>query len=90
MTGKLDQRAMFEAFLTPAGERPGKSGAGFEAIDVEPTRIYHAADATQSRRGSVVRRRDHQGIDGRIMSAFARACEPARAAKRCCGPACCS
>jgi hypothetical protein len=62
-----------------------------EAIDMEPTRIYHAADSIAvSRRRRVVRRRDHQGIDGRIVRAFVRARKPAAAEKRCCGPTCCS
>ena len=65
------------------------SAAGFEAIDVEPTRIYRAADAKQflqdaglSDDATLAR------IDGRIMSAFIRATKPA--AKACCGPTCCS
>jgi len=67
------------------------SRAGFEAIDVEPTRIYRAADARQfleeaglSDDSTIAR------IDGRIMSAFVRARKPAAAEKRCCGPTCCS
>ena len=66
------------------------SKAGFEAVDVEPTRIYRAADAKQfleeaglSDDATLAR------IDGRIMSAFIRATKPA-AAKTCCGPTCCS
>jgi arsenite methyltransferase len=54
------------------------SDAGFEGIDVEPTRIYRAADATLAQ------------VDGRIMSAFIRATKPVAAAKACCGPTCCS
>jgi arsenite methyltransferase len=65
--------------------------AGFEHIDVEPTRIYRAADAKQFL--------DEAGlgdeavlsqIDGRFMSAFIRARKPVAAAKPCCGPTCCS
>jgi arsenite methyltransferase len=64
---------------------------GFEHIDVEPTRIYRAADAKQFL--------DEAGlgdeavlsqIDGRFMSAFIRARKPVAAAKPCCGPTCCS
>jgi ubiquinone/menaquinone biosynthesis C-methylase UbiE len=65
--------------------------AGFEAIDVEPTRIYRAADAKQflheaglSDDGTLAR------VDGRIMSAFIRASKPAAATRACCGPTCCS
>jgi arsenite methyltransferase len=64
--------------------------AGFEAVDVEPTRIYRAADAKQflEEAGLGDDERIRQ-IDGRIMSAFVRATKPA-AAKSCCGPDCCS
>ena len=63
---------------------------GSSSIDVEPTRIYRAADAQQFL--------DEAGlsddatlaqIDGRFMSAFVRARKPA-AAKDCCGPTCCT
>ena len=65
--------------------------AGFDAVDVEPTRIYRAADARQFL--------DAAGlsddavlaqIDGRIMSAFVRAQKPAAVGKSCCGPTCCA
>jgi arsenite methyltransferase len=77
--------------LEEATYRAKLSEAGFEAIDVEPTRIYRAADAKQFL--------DEAGlsdditiaqIDGRIMSAFVRARKPAAAVKSCCGPTCCS
>jgi SAM-dependent methyltransferase len=63
--------------------------AGFDSIDVEPTRIYDIEDARAFLSG--------QGIDvdaiapaveGKFMSAFIRAVKPA--SKECCGPACCS
>jgi len=66
-------------------------GTGFEAVDVEPTRIYRATDAKQfldaaglSGEATLAR------VDGRIMSAFIRATKPAAAATTCCGPTCCS
>jgi SAM-dependent methyltransferase len=64
--------------------------AGFEHIDIEPTRIYRAEDARAFLSG--------QGIDvdliapqvdGKFMGAFIRARKPA-AARSCCGPACCA
>jgi hypothetical protein len=65
--------------------------AGFEDIDIEPTRIYRANDvkhfleeAGLSGAATVAQ------IDGRIMSAFIRATKPAAATKSCCGPTCCS
>jgi len=67
------------------------SGAGFDAIDVEPTRIYRAADAKQFLQEAGLSDDDRLAqIDGRIMSAFIRATKPAAAPKACCGPTCCS
>ena len=67
------------------------SRAGFEQIDVEPTRIYRSADAKHfladagiSDEALLTR------MDGRIMSAFVRARKPAAAAKTCCASTCCS
>jgi ubiquinone/menaquinone biosynthesis C-methylase UbiE len=61
--------------------------AGFESIDVEPTRIYKAEDARTLLEGQGL---DVDAImpqvDGKFMSAFVRATKP----KSCCGPACCS
>jgi len=53
------------------------ASAGFEAIDLEPTRIYRAADAVGLLTGSgfdaeAVARQ----VDGRFMSAFVRARKP--------------
>ena len=63
--------------------------AGFDDIDIEPTRVYSIEDARQFLTG--------EGIDvdamaplveNKFMSAFIRAVKPT--AKECCGPACCS
>lgn len=65
------------------------SGAGFEQVDIEPTRIYRIDDARAFLSGegidvdSIAR-----DVDGRFMSAFVRAVKPAAA--RCCAPGCCS
>jgi ubiquinone/menaquinone biosynthesis C-methylase UbiE len=67
------------------------SAAGFEAIDVEPTRIYRAADAKQFLQDAGLSDDVTLAqVDGRIMSAFIRARKPVSATKSCCGPACCS
>lgn len=64
--------------------------AGFEAIDIEPTRIYDIEDARTFLSG--------QGLDvdalapqveGKFMSAFVRATKPVKAGA-CCAPGCCS
>jgi len=63
--------------------------AGFDAIDIEPTRIYGVEDARRFLVG--------EGVDpdliapiieGKFMSAFIRGEKPAP--KTCCGPSCCS
>ena len=64
------------------------AAAGFEKIDVEPTRIYHVEDA----RGFLAQEGVDVSaiaaeVDGKFMSAFIRASKPV--AKSCCGPACC-
>ena len=63
--------------------------AGFDGIDIEPTRVYSIEDARTFLSG--------QGIDvdamapvveGKFMSAFIRAVKPTKAA--CCAPGCCA
>jgi arsenite methyltransferase len=67
------------------------AAAGFEAVDVEPTRIYRAADARQFlEEAGLSDDATIAQIDGRIMSAFVRARKPTAAAKTCCGPTCCA
>jgi ubiquinone/menaquinone biosynthesis C-methylase UbiE len=67
------------------------SAAGFEAVSVEPTRIYRAADAKQFlQQAGLSDDETLTQVDGRVMSAFVRATKPLAAAKSCCGPACCS
>ena len=63
------------------------SAAGFENIDVEPTRIYRVEDAREflADEGIDVDAIAPQ-IDGKFMSAFIRAVKP----KSCCGPSCCA
>jgi SAM-dependent methyltransferase len=63
--------------------------AGFESIDIEPTRVYTIEDARQflTSNGIDVDTIAPQ-IDGKFMSAFIRAVKPSP--KECCGPACCS
>jgi arsenite methyltransferase len=63
------------------------TGAGFENVDVEPTRIYRVEDAREFLSGEGI---DVDAIapqiDGKFMSAFIRAVKP----KSCCGPSCCA
>jgi SAM-dependent methyltransferase len=62
--------------------------AGFSTIDVEPTRIYHAADASSFLTSAGLDESLLSKVDGKFMSAFVRAQKPAAAA--CCGPTCCA
>ena len=63
--------------------------AGFDGIDVEPTRVYNIEDARQFLGGEGI---DVDAIapqvEGKFMSAFIRATKPS--GKDCCGPSCCS
>jgi arsenite methyltransferase len=64
--------------------------AGFEQIEVEPTRIYRIQDAREflSNQNIDVDAIAPQ-IDGKFMSAFIRAVK-AQPEKSCCGPSCCN
>lgn len=66
------------------------AAAGFEQIDVEPTRIYRVEDAREFLSGEGI---DVDAIaaqvDGKFMSAFIRAAKPEKT-QSCCGPDCCS
>jgi arsenite methyltransferase len=74
-------------------EYSGKlKAAGFEQIDIEPTRIYRAEDARDmlTAEGIDVDAIAPQ-VDGKFMSAFIRAVKPEGApARTCCGPTCCN
>jgi arsenite methyltransferase len=63
--------------------------AGFESIDIEPTRVYTIEDARQFLTAQGI---DVDAIapavDGKFKSAFIRAIKPLK--KECCGPSCCS
>jgi len=64
------------------------ASAGFEQIDLEPTRIYRIEDAREFLSGQNI---DVDGmapqVDGKFMSAFVRAVKPQQS---CCGPTCCN
>ena len=64
--------------------------AGFEHIEVEPTRIYRAEDAREFLSGQNI---DVDAlapqVDGKFLSAFVRAVKP-MAKESCCAPGCCN
>jgi SAM-dependent methyltransferase len=65
------------------------AAAGFEKIEIEPTRIYRIEDAREFLSGQNI---DVDAIapqvDGKFMSAFVRAVKP-QPKQACCGPSCC-
>jgi arsenite methyltransferase len=64
------------------------ASAGFEQIDLEPTRVYRIEDAREFLAGQNI---DVDAVasqvDGKFMSAFIRAVKPQQP---CCGPSCCN
>jgi ubiquinone/menaquinone biosynthesis C-methylase UbiE len=60
--------------LAESAYRQKLTQAGFESVEVEPTRVYGGDDA---------------GTLAGFMSAFVRAQKPVAAPKACCGPTCC-
>lgn len=65
---------------------------GFEAISIEPTRVYKVEDAREflAVKGMDVETLASQ-VDGKFMSAFVRATKPGKTATgACCGPSCCN
>jgi len=67
------------------------SSAGFEKIEIEPTRVYRIDDAREFLSGQGI---DVDAIapqvDGKFMSAFVRAVKPQSFTETpCCGPTCC-
>lgn len=67
------------------------AAAGFEQIEIEPTRIYRVDDAREFLASSGI---DVDAVapqvDGKFMSAFVRAVKPAGSGNQvCCGPKCC-
>jgi SAM-dependent methyltransferase len=71
------------------------AAAGFEAIGVEPTRVYNVEDASEflTSKGIDVDA-IAPAVDGKFFSAFVRAKKPEQAvaakSDACCGPGCCS
>jgi ubiquinone/menaquinone biosynthesis C-methylase UbiE len=67
------------------------SAAGFEQVEIEPTRIYRVEDAREFLSSSGI---DVDAIaaqvDEKFMSAFVRAVKPKRTREACCGPTCCN
>jgi SAM-dependent methyltransferase len=70
--------------------RKNLESAGFENIEMEPTRTYRAEDAREFLASAGI---DADAIaprvDGKIFSAFVRGTKPVQQQKACCEPACC-
>jgi len=68
------------------------SNAGFDQVEIEPTRVYKVEDAREflSGQGLDVDALAPQ-VDGKFLSAFIRAAKPGDSkATPCCGPTCCN
>src|ERR1700735_3489898 len=66
------------------------ASAGFEQIEVQPTRIYRAEDACEFLAGQGINAAAiAPQVDGKFMSAFIRAVKPSPK-DACCGPICCA
>jgi SAM-dependent methyltransferase len=66
------------------------TAAGFEQVEVEPTRIHRAEDARVFLAGQGIDvEKIAPQVDGKVLSAFIRGVKPS-AATPCCGPACCN
>jgi len=67
------------------------TAAGFEAIGIEPTRVYRVEDAREFLSGKGLDVDTiAESVDGKFMSAFVRATKPQMAERSCCAPACCN
>jgi SAM-dependent methyltransferase len=76
--------------LEESSYRSKLAGAGFENIDVEPTRVYQVDDVSQFLDESGLSSDQlAEQIDGRFMSAFIRATKPV-AVRSCCASSCCT
>ena len=65
--------------------------AGFEAIGIDPTRVYRVEDAREFLSGKGLDVNTiAESVDGKFMSAFVRATKPQTAERSCCAPACCN
>jgi arsenite methyltransferase len=64
--------------------------AGFEAVGIEPTRVYRLEEArTFLKAEGIDVDAISKEVDGKFISAFVRATKPVNAGA-CCGPSCCS
>jgi arsenite methyltransferase len=67
------------------------ASAGFEGIDLEPTRIYRVEDARAFLSGKGLNVDAIAPlVDGKFFSAFIRARKPGETPDACCAPSCCS
>ena len=76
--------------LEEGSYRDKLAAAGFEGVQLEPTRVYRAEDARQFLTGSGFESDEVvEQVDGKFMSAFVRATKPV-SNRSCCETTCCS
>ena len=76
--------------LEESSYRDKLASAGFQHVEVEPTRVYRAVDARHFLDEAGIQDEAMLAdIDGRFMSAFVRAQKPV-VSKECCASTCCA
>jgi arsenite methyltransferase len=76
--------------LSDADYEQKLTAAGFEHVEIEPTRIYKLEDAKEFLKSSGINAEAIASqVEGKFASAFIRAKKPANSAT-CCGPTCCA
>jgi len=75
--------------LSDADYRQKLTAAGFEQVEIEPTRIYKVEDAKEFLKSTGIDAEEiAPQVENKFASAFIRAKKPA-SPKSCCGPTCC-
>jgi SAM-dependent methyltransferase len=76
--------------LSETEYREKLAAAGFESVDIEPTRVYDVNDAREFLCSSGIGAAEIAAqVQDKFISAFVRAVKPLRD-KSCCGPTCCT
>jgi arsenite methyltransferase len=76
--------------LSDADYQQKLTAAGFEQVEIEPTRIYKVEDAEEFQKSAGINAEAiAPQVEGKFASAFIRAKKPASSSS-CCGPTCCA
>jgi hypothetical protein len=94
---KVDHQQIFRDVCVTSAPNAGAlqeedyhRAAGFEAVTVEPTRVYRVEDAREFLTGKGINVDAIAAlVDGKCMSVFIRASKPQATQRPCCTPVCC-